>query len=113
MIAPGRLLEREPGRAFFTARLHDCHVNHGSPVLAAGRQSQHMKKQLFSTGEAAKLSGLSHSTIIRCFDAGLLRGFRVPGSRFRKVPRHALMEFMRTNGLPMDALRGDDAAPSL
>ena len=29
-------------------------------------------------------------TIIRCFDSGRLRGFRVPGSKFRRIPREEL-----------------------
>ncbi len=39
-------------------------------------------KTVFTTGEAAKICKVSQQTIIRCFDNGQLRGFRVPGSRF-------------------------------
>ena len=37
-----------------------------------------------TTGEAAEVCRVSQQTIIRCFDAGRLKGFRVPGSRFRR-----------------------------
>lgn len=59
-------------------------------------------KQTYSTGEAAKICNVSHTTIIRCFDSGLLKGFRVPGSRFRRIPRTELYEFMRVHGISTD-----------
>jgi excisionase family DNA binding protein len=61
-------------------------------------------KTVFTTGEAAKICKVSQQTIIRCFDNGSLKGFRVPGSRFRRIPRDQLYTFMRDNGIPTDAL---------
>src|SRR4051812_6767917 len=61
-------------------------------------------KTVFTTGEAAKICKVSQQTIIRCFDSGQLKGFRVPGSRFRRIPRDALYRFMRENNIPTDAL---------
>ncbi len=61
-------------------------------------------KTVFTTGEAAKICKVSQQTIIRCFDSGQLRGFRVPGSRFRRIPRDILYRFMKENGIPTDAL---------
>ena len=61
-------------------------------------------KTVFTTGEAAKICKVSQQTIIRCFDNGSLKGFRVPGSRFRRIPRDQLFVFMRDNGIPTDAL---------
>ncbi len=61
-------------------------------------------KTVFTTGEAAKICKVSQQTIIRCFDSGQLKGFRVPGSRFRRIPRQDLYNFMRHNGIPTDAL---------
>jgi len=61
-------------------------------------------KTVFTTGEAAKICKVSQQTIIRCFDSGQLKGFRVPGSRFRRIPREQLYMFMRDNGIPTDAL---------
>ena len=59
-------------------------------------------KQVYTTGEAADICKVSQQTIIRCFDAGRLNGFRVPGSRFRRIPREELIRFMRTNDIPTD-----------
>jgi len=61
-------------------------------------------KTVFTTGEAAEVCKVSQQTIIRCFDSGRLKGFRVPGSRFRRIPREALVAFMKDNGIPPDAL---------
>jgi excisionase family DNA binding protein len=61
-------------------------------------------KTVFTTGEAAKICKVSQQTIIRCFDSGQLKGFRVPGSRFRRIPRDALYRFMKENNIPTDAL---------
>ena len=61
-------------------------------------------KTVFTTGEAAKICKVSQQTIIRCFDSGQLKGFRVPGSRFRRIPRDQLFAFMKDNGIPTDSL---------
>ena len=61
-------------------------------------------KTVFTTGEAAKICKVSQQTIIRCFDSGQLKGFRVPGSRFRRIPRECLYTFMKENNIPTDAL---------
>lgn len=61
-------------------------------------------KTIFTTGEAADICKVSQQTIIRCFDSGRLKGFRVPGSRFRRIPRDALLAFMKDNQIPPDAL---------
>jgi excisionase family DNA binding protein len=61
-------------------------------------------KTVFTTGEAAKICKVSQQTIIRCFDNGQLKGFRVPGSKFRRIPREALYRFMKDNQIPTDAL---------
>ncbi|KKL80453.1 hypothetical protein LCGC14_2004610 [marine sediment metagenome] len=61
-------------------------------------------KSVFTTGEAADICGLSQQTIIRCFDSGQLGGFRVPGSKFRRIPRDRLIRFMEENKIPLDTL---------
>ena len=61
-------------------------------------------KDLFTTGEAAEICRVSQQTIIRCFDSGRLEGFRVPGSKFRRIPRQSLIKFMKENNIPLDQL---------
>lgn len=62
------------------------------------------EKKIFTTGEAAQLCKVSQQTIIRCFDAGRLHGFRVPGSKFRRIPRDELIRFMKENDIPTNSL---------
>lgn len=66
----------------------------------ANGSSDWADKKMFTTGEAAQVCKVSQQTIIRCFDAGRLNGFRVPGSRFRRIPREELLRFMRDNEIP-------------
>jgi len=65
---------------------------------------KYAQKQVFTTGEAAEICSVSQQTIIRCFDSGRLQGFRVPGSRFRRIPRAELIRFMKANEIPTDLL---------
>ncbi len=61
-------------------------------------------KDLFTTGEAAEICKVSQQTIIRCFDSGRLDGFRIPGSKFRRIPRQSLIKFMKDNSIPLDSI---------
>jgi two-component system OmpR family response regulator len=61
-------------------------------------------KTIFTTGEAAEICKVSQQTIIRCIDKGILHGFRLPGSRFRRIPRSVLIAFMKENGIPPNSL---------
>lgn len=61
-------------------------------------------KTVYTTGEVAKICKVSQQTVIRCFDNGRLSGFRVPGSRFRRIPRDALIKFMKENDIPLDLI---------
>jgi len=61
-------------------------------------------KDLFTTGDVAEICRISQQTVIRCFDAGRIEGFRVPGSKFRRIPRQKLIKFMKENDVPLDNL---------
>jgi len=61
-------------------------------------------KTVFTTGEVADICKISQQTVIRCFDSGRLKGFRVPGSRFRRITRDALVAFMKSNNIPLENL---------
>lgn len=82
----------------------------------SAEQTPHTKwdgKKVFTTGEAAQICKVSQQTIIRCFDAGRLQGFRVPGSRFRRIPRDELIRFMQTNEIPLEPLEGSPGSDTL
>jgi len=63
-----------------------------------------LHKSVYTTGEVAEICNVSQQTIIRCFDSGRLKGFRVPGSRFRRIPRESLVQFMKEHDIPLDRL---------
>lgn len=71
-------------------------------VNANGRARR--MKAVFTTGEVAEICKISQQTVIRCFDNGRLKGFRVPGSKFRRIPRDALISFMKANNIPLENL---------
>lgn len=71
-----------------------------------GGKSKWSDKKIFTTGEAAEVCKVSQQTVIRCFDSGRLNGFRVPGSKFRRIPRSELIKFMQENDIPTDVLEG-------
>ena len=74
--------------------------------MSDSKPSDWADKRIFTTGEAAQVCKVSQQTIIRCFDSGRLTGFRVPGSKFRRIPREELVRFMRANNIPLDPLEG-------
>jgi len=75
--------------------------------MVAQQNNDWSSKKVFTTGEAAKVCKVSQQTIIRCFDSGRLNGFRVPGSRFRRIPRDELIRFMRENEIPLESIGTD------
>jgi excisionase family DNA binding protein len=73
-------------------------------ALNNARNADWREKTVFTTGEVAEICRISQQTVIRCFDNGKLKGFRVPGSRFRRIPRDSLVEFMQANEIPVEQL---------
>ena len=62
------------------------------------------EKEVLTTGEVARICHVAPRTVSKWFDTGKLRGYRIPGSRDRRIPREQLMAFMRAHGIPMDSL---------
>jgi len=63
-------------------------------------------KDVLTTGEVARLCGVAPRTVSKWFDTGQLRGFKIPGSRERRIPRESLVRFMRAHGIPLRGLDG-------
>ncbi len=59
---------------------------------------------VFTTKQAAVIAKLSPQTIRKCFDSGDLGGFRVPGSRARRIPREDLIKLLKEHGIPLGKL---------
>jgi excisionase family DNA binding protein len=63
-------------------------------------------KDVLTTGEVARLCGVAARTVSKWFDNGQLAGFKIPGSRDRRIPRETLVRFMRAHGIPLRGLDG-------
>lgn len=51
---------------------------------------------------------VSQHTIIRSFDEGELEGFRVPRSKFRRIPRQCLLDYMTKYHIPLTHFPKDE-----
>jgi excisionase family DNA binding protein len=62
------------------------------------------EKDVLTTGEVAKICNVASRTVSKWFDSGQLRGYRIPGSKDRRIPVANLIKFMKSHGIPMDGL---------
>ena len=62
------------------------------------------EKDVLTTGEVAKICNVASRTVSKWFDSGQLRGYRIPGSKDRRIPVSNLRKFMKNHGIPMDGL---------
>jgi len=65
------------------------------------------QKEVLTTGEVAKICHVAPRTVSKWFDTGKLRGYRIPGSRDRRIPLNQLVQFMRAHGIPLRGLEGN------
>lgn len=61
-------------------------------------------KTIFTTGQVAKLCKVAPRTVTKWFDLGHLRGYRIPGSQDRRIPRESLIQFLKSHGMPLGEL---------
>ncbi len=61
-------------------------------------------KEVLTTGEVAKICNVAPRTVSKWFDVGSLKGYRIPGSKDRRIPVSELVKFMKIHGIPMDGL---------
>lgn len=62
------------------------------------------QKDILTTGEVAKICNVAPRTVSKWFDSGQLRGYRIPGSKDRRIPLNALLKFMKEHSIPMDGI---------
>lgn len=62
------------------------------------------EKDVLTTGEVAKICNVAPRTVSKWFDNGQLKGYRIPGSKDRRIPMAELVKFMRAHSIPMDGL---------
>ncbi len=61
-------------------------------------------KDVLTTGEVAKICKVAPRTVTKWFDSGQLRGYRIPGSKDRRIPVGQLVRFMRQNSMPLEGM---------
>ncbi len=78
-------------------------------------------KDILTTGEVAKICSVAPRTVSKWFDTGQLKGYRIPGSKDRRIPMVSLVKFMKQHQIPLDGLQTgktrvlvvDEASPAL
>jgi excisionase family DNA binding protein len=63
-------------------------------------------REVLTTGQVAKICNVAPRTVSKWFDSGQLRGYRIPGSKDRRIPVSQLIRFMRAHNLPLNGLDG-------
>lgn len=64
-------------------------------------------KQVFTTGEAARVCMVTSRTVIKWCNTGMIKFWQIPGgSHDRRIERADLVAFMEKNAIPMDNLNG-------
>lgn len=66
------------------------------------------EKDVLTTGEVAKICNVASRTVSKWFDSGALEGYRIPGSKDRRIPVSSLKKFMKAHGIPLDGLMSGD-----
>jgi excisionase family DNA binding protein len=61
-------------------------------------------KNVLTTGDVAKICNVAPRTVSKWFDSGQLKGYRIPGSKDRRIPVNELIRFMKQNNMPVPAL---------
>ena len=63
-----------------------------------------LEAPVYTTGDVARICQVAPRTVSKWFDTGRLKGYRIPGSLDRRIPRDSLVEFMRSHGMPLGEL---------
>lgn len=61
-------------------------------------------KNVLTTGDVAKICNVAPRTVSKWFDSGQLKGYRIPGSKDRRIPLNELVRFMKVHNMPATAL---------
>jgi excisionase family DNA binding protein len=61
-------------------------------------------KNVLTTGEVARICNVAPRTVSKWFDNGQLKGYRIPGSKDRRIPVSELVRFMKVHNMPATTL---------
>jgi excisionase family DNA binding protein len=83
-------------------------------IMGEGEEGMNMArpKEILTTGQVAEICKVAPRTVTKWFDSGRLKGYKIPGSRDRRIPLAELLRFMREYSIPTDQLEitGGDRA---
>jgi len=57
-------------------------------------------RNVLTTGDVAKICNVAPRTVSKWFDNGQLKGYRIPGSKDRRIPVSELIRFMKVHDIP-------------
>jgi len=63
-----------------------------------------IRKDVLTTGQVARLCNVAPRTVSKWFATGQLRGYRIPGSKDRRIPLQSLIRFMKAHGMPLNGI---------
>ncbi len=63
------------------------------------------QKDILTTGEVARICNVAPRTVSKWFDSGQLQGYRIPGSKDRRIPLTTLTRFMKAHHIPMTGMQ--------
>ena len=61
-------------------------------------------KNVLTTGDVARICNVAPRTVSKWFDSGQLKGYRIPGSKDRRIPVSELIRFMKVHNMPATTL---------
>ena len=97
----GAVFRRLQGRELAMS-ISDTNDPHGVQVM-----------KVFTTGQVAKICKVAPRTVSKWFDSGRLKGYRIPGSQDRRIPREYLIKFLKEHGMPLGDLEDEAMAKVL
>jgi len=63
-----------------------------------------LRKIAYTTGDVARICSVTINTVVKWFETGSLKGYKIPGSGARRIPHENLLEFMKKHGMPLRGL---------
>lgn len=73
-------------------------------VKADRRYRVKTERAVFTTGDVARIAQVAPRTVAKWIDAGVLPGYRIPGSRDRRITRETLIRFLKDHDIPLGEL---------
>ncbi|MFP4522597.1 MAG: helix-turn-helix domain-containing protein [Fibrobacterota bacterium] len=64
--------------------------------------SKKNNKEFFTTGEAAKMTGISRATIVNYCRDGRLECQKTPVTNFRRISKDQFLRFIEKHGIPVN-----------